>query len=277
MVWHGETAAGVAAIAAQTYTVVNGVPYHHPPKTATGVAAAAAQTATAGVAVLPKTATGVAAAAAETASGVARPAPVTEEELLAIGWPCHWPPTAASKAGAQSKATAWCTQLQLQGDTLIERLPPPPKAAIGADVAGKAAASVDRQPSLTQHLADMTSDSLGNFMGLPQASRERQSRTATRRRKRAKAVKALSKMTHMQAMVDIRCFTKALKKELEKVRDMRYAHWDRLGYRLNIITRTRIKEGRIKKLTSVPEIRKRAAATWAFAERNTPVSRPRRR
>ena len=226
-------------------------------------------------------ATGVAAAAAApTATGVARPAPVTEEELLAIGWPCHWPPTAASKAGAQSKATAWCTQLQLQGDTLIERLPPPPKAAIGADVAGKAAASVDRQPSLTQHLADMTSDSLGNFMGLPQASRERQPpapKAATRRRKRAKAVKALSKMTHMQAMVDIRCFTKALKKELEKVRDMRYAHWDRLGYRLNIITLTRIKEGRIIKLTSVPEIRKRAAATWAFAERNTPVSRPRRR
>ena len=58
---------------------------------------------------------------------------------------------------------------------------------------------------------------------------------------------------------------------------MRYAHWDRLGYRLNIVTLTRIKEGRIKKLTNVTEIRKRAAAIWAFAERNTPASRPRRR
>ena len=266
MVWHGQTAAGVAAIAAQTYTVVNGVPYHHPPKTATGVAAAAAQTAT-GVAVPPKTATGVAAAAAQTATGVA-------------GVPCHWPPTAAQAAGAVSKASAWYQQLQLQGDTLQERQPPAPRAATGAAVAGKAAASVDRQPSLTQHLADMTSDSLGNFMGLPQASRERQPpapKAATRRRKRAKALKALSKMTHMQAMVDIRCFTKALKKEMEKVRDMRYAHWNRLGYRLNIITLTRIKEGRIKKLTNVTEIRKRAAAIWAFAERNTPASRPRRR
>ena len=212
----------------------------------------------------------------QTATGVAAAA----QPSTLPGVPCHWPPNAAQGAGAVSKAAAWYHQLQLQGDKLQERHPPAPKAATGAAVAGKAATSVDRQPSLTQHLADMTSDSLGNFMGLPQASRERQPpapKAATRRRERAKALKALSKMTHMQAMVDIRCFTKALKKELEKVRDMRYAHWDRLGYRLNIITLTRIKEGRIKKLTSVPEIRKRAAATWAFAERNTPVSRPRRR
>ena len=187
-----------------------------------------------------QTATGVAAAAAQTATGVA-------------GVPTHWPPTAAQAAGAVSKAPAWYHRLQLQGDTLQERQPPAPRAATGAGVAGTTATGVDRQRQ-------------------PPAPK-----AATRRRKRAKALKALSKMTHMQAMVDIRCFTKALKKDLEKVRDMRYAHWDRLGYRLNIITLTRIKEGRIKKLTSVPEIRKRAAATWAFAERNTPVSRPRRR
>jgi hypothetical protein len=190
-----------------------------------------------------QTATGVAAAAAQTATGVA-------------GVPCHWPPNAAQGAGAVSKAAAWYHQLQLQGDKLQERHPPAPKAATGAavagkaatGVAGKAATGVDRQPPA------------------PKA--------ATRRRKRAKALKALSRMNHMQAMKDIRWFTKVIKADLEKVKAMRYKHWDRLGYRLNIITSTRIKEGRVKKLTSIPEIRKRAAAIWAASKRNTPVSRP---
>ena len=61
---------------------------------------------------------------------------------LPSGVPCYWPPLAAAKLGATSKAAAWYQQLQLQGDTLQERQPPPPKAAIGAVVAGKASTGV---------------------------------------------------------------------------------------------------------------------------------------
>ena len=184
MVWHGQTAAGVG-------------------QTATGVAAAAAAPTTTGVA---RPATGVAAAAAApTATGVARPAPATEEELLTSGWPCDWAPTAAAKAGAHSKATAWYARLQLQGDTLIQRLPPrvPPKAATG--VAAKAATGV--------------------AAWLPPARK-----AATRHRK----FKALSRMTHMQAIQDIRYFTKVFKAYLKHIKEMRPQHWDTLGYKVNV-------------------------------------------
>ena len=193
MVWHGQTAAGVG-------------------QTATGVAAAAAAPTATGVA---RPATGVAAAAAApTATGVARPTPATEEELLTIGWPCDWAPTAAAKAGAHSKATAWCTRLQLQGDTLIQRLPPrvPPKAATG--VAAKAATGV---------VAKGVGSAARRW--LPPARK-----AATRHRK----FKALSRMTHMQAIQDIRYFTKVFKAYLKELKEMRPQHWDTLGCKVNV-------------------------------------------
>ena len=212
MVWHGQAAAGVG-------------------QTATGVAAVAA---------------------AQAATGVARPALVTEEELLATGWPCHWPPSAASKAGALSKATAWCRRFQSQGDMLVERLPPrvPPKTATGVtaksatgvvakDVGSAArrwlpparkAATRERLPPRVppKTATGVTANgATGVVIGgwLPRVRK-----AATRHRK----FKALSRMTHMQAIQDIRYVTKVFKAYLKKLKEMRPQHWDTLGYKVNV-------------------------------------------
>jgi hypothetical protein len=244
MVWHGQTAAGVG-------------------QTATGVAAAAAAPTATGVA---RPATGVAAAAAApTATGVARPAPATEEELLTIGWPCDWPPSAARKAGALSKATAWCTRLQLQGDMLAERLPPrvPPKTATGVtaksatgvvakDVGSAArrwlppapkAATRERLPPRVppKTATGVTAKSATGVVATGVGSAARRwdhacyacshaRKAATRRRK----FKALSRMTHVQAIRDIRYFTKVFKAYLKKLKEMKPQHWDTLGYKANV-------------------------------------------
>ena len=171
--------------------------------------------------------------------------------------PCVWPPTPATRAGAQSKAGPWYYQMMLQGDNLLHRCPPQ-SARTATGVEGPSTAGgVDRpEPSLTQYLAGMASDSLGNFMGLPPppkagtgvaackaATRRRKStrKPAMRRRASWRASKALSRMYHMAAVRHLRCAEKAITAEVEKLRLRRLKHMEPLGFRLNVIVRLRIK------------------------------------
>ena len=184
---------------------------------------------------------------------------VTDGELMmasGLPVPCVWPPTPATRAGAQSKAGPWYYQMMLQGDNLLHRCPPP-SARTATGVEGPSTAGgVDRpEPSLTDYLAGIASDSLGDFMGRPPppkagtcvaackpAMRRRKStrKPAMRRRASWRDSKALSRMYHMAAVRQLRCAEKAFKALVEKLQLRRLKHMEPLGFRLNMIVRHRI-------------------------------------
>ena len=154
----------------------------------------------------------------------------------------------------------------LQGDNLLHRCPPQ-SARTATGVEGPSTAGgVDRpEPSLTQYLAGMASDSLGNFMGLPPppkagtgvaackaATRHRKStrKPATRRRTSWKIAKALSQMHHMSAVKNLRFVEKFLKAQVAKLRLRRLKHMDPLGFRLNVVAR--VKMMAVKRSRGIP-------------------------